>query len=70
VRDGRFKSAINIFNDLLAGSAGAGPVAAYFYLGEAYQATDDEQSAIHAYEEYLTREPIMAAYVQPRMAQM
>ena len=70
VWDGRYTAAINTFNDLLAITAGERPTAAYFYLGQAHQADGNNPAAIQAYQAYLEQEPIMAAYVQPRIAQM
>ncbi len=69
-RDGRYTAAINTLNDLLAVTAGEGPTAAYFLLGQAQQLSGNHPAAINAYEAYLAREPMMAAYVQPRLAQM
>jgi soluble lytic murein transglycosylase len=69
-RDGQLTAAVNTFNDLLAVTAGEGPSTAYFYLGQAQQAAGNNSAAIRAYEAYLQREPIMTAYVQPRIAQL
>jgi soluble lytic murein transglycosylase len=70
VRADQSPAAINVLNDLLSATAGEGLPAAYFYLGQAQEAAGNDQAAVTAYEAYLASEPIMAAYIQPRIAQL
>ncbi len=64
-----YTAASRTFTDLITLTEGE-MAAAHFYLGQAQQAVGNNSSAINAYQEYLQHQPNMAAYVQPRIAQL
>jgi soluble lytic murein transglycosylase len=69
-RDGRYAEAVQTFNQLLTEAPEEAPWSAYYLLGQAYAALGDDAAALTAYETYLQRNGDMAAYVQPRIAEL
>ncbi|RMH00241.1 MAG: hypothetical protein D6706_04355 [Chloroflexi bacterium] len=68
-RDGRFDEAVAAFDRLLT-EYEWGETAVYFYLARAHTALGDQTAAITAYQTYLQVNPDMAAYVNPRLAEL
>ncbi|MCA9972452.1 MAG: transglycosylase SLT domain-containing protein [Anaerolineales bacterium] len=69
LRSGQPAAAERAFAELLGLSDGLVPDAVYFHLGRAQQQQGSLQAAIGAYEAYLARNPDMATYVKPFIAE-
>ncbi|MCA9953043.1 MAG: transglycosylase SLT domain-containing protein [Anaerolineales bacterium] len=67
-RDGRAGDAATILNQLTSLEESEIPSEAYFLLGAANTVLAEYSAALTAYEQYLTNNPEMAAYVYPRIA--
>ncbi|MEM7117309.1 MAG: tetratricopeptide repeat protein [Chloroflexota bacterium] len=68
LRDGRFAAATETFTQLISVSPNPDS-ATHFHLAEAYFAQGQHALAIDALTVYVAREPEMAAYIQPRIAE-